>query len=120
MSGERETAPRADRAIPLAVWRELDWRMLLPGVELGRILYVGRPSALLDEALNRVARDVRVVAAADLAERGVDAQRRSATNVAQRLIYRRFSPRRRLRSAWLSESVDSTFEPRVGHQISSV
>jgi hypothetical protein len=47
--------------------------MLLPSVELGRLLYVGRPSVLLDEALNRVARDVRVVAAANFAERGFDA-----------------------------------------------
>jgi hypothetical protein len=55
----RPTTPAGE--IPMAVWRELDWRMLLPTGELGRLLYVGRPSALLVAALNRVARNVRVI-----------------------------------------------------------
>jgi hypothetical protein len=49
-------------AIPLAIWRELDWRMLLPDATLGRVLYVGQPSPLLIEALQELTAETRVVA----------------------------------------------------------
>jgi hypothetical protein len=61
MTVEPEQAAARAWDIPMAVWRELDWRMLLPTGELGLLLYVGRPSALVIAALNRVARNVRII-----------------------------------------------------------
>jgi hypothetical protein len=55
-------------AIPLSIWRELDWRMLLPDVELGRLLYVGRPSPLLVDALKELTPETRVVEPAAFAK----------------------------------------------------
>ncbi|MDQ3865298.1 MAG: hypothetical protein M3304_00500 [Actinomycetota bacterium] len=50
--------------IPLATWRELDWRMLLPVGDLGRVLYVGDSSELVLRALERASAEVRVVSLA--------------------------------------------------------
>jgi hypothetical protein len=50
--------------IPLAAWRELDWRMLVPVGDFGRVLYVGDPSELVLRALERASVEVRVLSLA--------------------------------------------------------
>jgi hypothetical protein len=72
MTVEPEQAAARAWGIPMAVWRELDWRMLLPTGDLGRLLYVGGPSQPLVAALKRVARDVLVVAPTAFAQRAFD------------------------------------------------
>ena len=56
----------APEAVPLAAWRRLDWRLLLPVGELGVVVHVGEPEAGVAGALRELARELRVVPAKDL------------------------------------------------------